>query len=1095
MTRFAAPIADQIWDQKYRFKEFDGTPIDLTVEDTWRRIAKALAAPEKPEDQSYYEHQFYEALEDFKFLPAGRIISGAGTGRSVTLQNCYGMGTIPDSMNGIFDALKDAALTMQQGGGIGHDFSTIRPKGALVKGVGSDASGPLSFMDCWDSMCKTVMSAGSRRGAMMGTMRCDHPDIEAFIDAKRDSLKLRNFNLSVLVTDAFIEAVEDDASWDLQFGGTVYRTIQARDLWDKIMRSTYAYAEPGVIFIDRINATNPLNYCEKISVTNPCVPAGTPILTSRGWWPIEDTVGSEVEVWNGREWSRVAPKVTGHNQRLVTVKLSDGRELTCTPAHRFVNRQGVKVRAQDLEVGDQLAKADWPVVHGIINYDRAYDQGFFSGDGTMKNDGKSAFIMLYGKKKLLEEEFAVPKSRKEYGISGGYEGTNTQETRVYLRYSVDDFLPKNFVPGADWNVESRLRWLEGICDSDGCANHSNNSVVVQISAKDRQFLYGIMLMLNTLGVCANLSSMKDCWRLGISANNVARLQQLGFQPKRLDLRNNTPQREAARFTRVTEIVEHDEIADVVYCFTENKRHMGCFNGVLTGQCGEQPLPPYGACLLGSINLSRLINRAFTTDAMLDQVALTKLVHTAVRMLDNVMEVTNYPLPQQAEESRNKRRIGLGITGLADALIMLGTTYGSDVAVAFTDTVCRIIAREAYRESARLAQEKGAFPLFDRDAYLAHPYIQQFDEQTRDSISAYGLRNSHLTSIAPTGTISLLAGNVSSGIEPVFAYAYTRKVLEKDGSKREEQVEDYAYAMYRREINPDLGEMLPDYFVSAQTLDPAAHVRMQAAAQKWVDSSISKTINCPEDISFEDFKAVYQMAYDTGCKGCTTYRPNDVTGSVLSVEPAPEKTPEPELCEDEGCDHHGTPHVCNNITQAPLASRAEALNGRTYKLKWPGSEHAIYVTINDDEAGNPFEIFINSKDTEHFSWTVALTRMISAVFRRGGDVRFVADELKAVFDPRGGAWMEGKYIPSVLAAIGGVIERHMLPRVPMITPPHIPENLHNFASDLKKEIMQATGITSDMIRPTTKPCLKCGSYHTKNESGCFQCLECAESKCG
>lgn len=779
MTRFAAPIADQIWDQKYRFKEFDGTPIDLTVEDTWRRIAKALAAAEKPEDQSYYEQQFYEALEDFKFLPAGRIISGAGTGRSVTLQNCYGMGTIPDSMNGIFDALKDAALTMQQGGGIGHDFSTIRPKGALVKGVGSDASGPLSFMDCWDSMCKTVMSAGSRRGAMMGTMRCDHPDIEAFIDAKRDSLKLRNFNLSVLVTDAFIEAVGDDASWDLQFGGTVYRTIQARDLWGKIMRSTYAYAEPGVIFIDRINATNPLNYCEKISVTNPC--------------------------------------------------------------------------------------------------------------------------------------------------------------------------------------------------------------------------------------------------------------------------------------------------------------------------GEQPLPPYGACLLGSINLSRLINRAFTTDAMLDQVALTKLVHTAVRMLDNVMEVTNYPLPQQAEESRNKRRIGLGITGLADALIMLGTTYGSDVAVAFTDTVCRIIAREAYRESARLAQEKGAFPLFDRDAYLAHPYIQQFDEQTRNSISAYGLRNSHLTSIAPTGTISLLAGNVSSGIEPVFAYAYTRKVLEKDGSKREEQVEDYAYAMYRREINPDLGEMLPDYFVSAQTLDPAAHVRMQAAAQKWVDSSISKTINCPEDISFEDFVSVYEMAYKMGCKGCTTYRPNDVTGSVLSVEPKKEDRP---VMRDDGghaTEVESTIGVVSELSQ--LASRAEALNGRTYKLKWPGSEHAIYVTINDDEAGNPFEIFINSKDTEHFSWTVALTRMISAVFRRGGDVRFVADELKAVFDPRGGAWMEGKYIPSVLAAIGGVIERHMLPRVAMITPPHIPENLHNFASDLKKEIMQATGITSDMIRPTTKPCPKCGSYHTKNESGCFQCLECGESKCG
>ena len=772
MTRFAAPIADQIWDQKYRFKEFDGTPIDLTVEDTWRRIAKALAAAEKPEDQSHYEQQFYEALEDFKFLPAGRIISGAGTGRDVTFMNCYASETIGDSMVGIFDAVQHGAVTLQQGGGIGYDFSSIRPKGALVKGVGSDASGPLSFMDVFDSMCRTIMSAGARRGAQMGTMICDHPDIEDFIEAKRDPQRMRNFNLSVLVTDSFMEAVKNEEWWDLKFDGKVYKTISALALWNKIMRSTYDYAEPGVLFIDRINKMNPLCYTEEIRTTNPC--------------------------------------------------------------------------------------------------------------------------------------------------------------------------------------------------------------------------------------------------------------------------------------------------------------------------GEVPLPPYGACLLGSINLPKMIECPFTDKVRVNKREIESLVRTAVRMMDNVIDITKFPLPQQDAEAKAKRRIGLGVTGLADALLMLGITYGSDDAVAFTDEVMSFIAREAYRESARLAQEKGAFPLFDRDAYLAHPYVQQFDKETRDSISAYGLRNSHLTSIAPTGTISLYAGNVSSGIEPVFAYKYTRKVLEKDGSKREEQVEDYAYAMYRR-LHPDLGEMLPDYFVSAQTLDPIAHVRMQAAAQKWVDAAISKTINCPEDISFEDFVSVYEMAYKMGCKGCTTYRPNDVTGSVLSVEPPPEKTPEPELCEDEGCDHHGTPHVCNNITQAPLASRAEALNGRTYKLKWPGSEHAIYVTINDDETGNPFEIFINSKDTEHFSWTVALTRMISAVFRRGGDVHFVADELKAVFDPRGGAWMEGKYIPSVLAAIGGVIERHMDNKM---------QSFHVGGVVRAYESPKPMGASpADMIRPTTKPCPKCGSYHTKNESGCFQCLECGESKCG
>ena len=268
MTRFSAPIAEQIWDMKYRFKEADGTPIDETVEDTWGRIAKALASVEK--DPEEWEDRFYAALEDFKFLPAGRITAGAGTARKVTLFNCFVMGTIPDNMGGIFDMLREAALTMQQGGGIGYDFSTIRPKGADVKGVAADASGPLSFMDVWDAMCRTIMSAGSRRGAMMATMRCDHPDIEDFIEAKSDAARLRMFNVSVLVTDPFMEAVKGDKSWDLVFDGKIYRTVQARALWDKIMQATFDYAEPGVIFIDRINQANNLNYVETIAATNPC---------------------------------------------------------------------------------------------------------------------------------------------------------------------------------------------------------------------------------------------------------------------------------------------------------------------------------------------------------------------------------------------------------------------------------------------------------------------------------------------------------------------------------------------------------------------------------------------------------------------------------------------------------------------------------------------------------------------------------------------------------------------------------------------------------------------------------------------------------
>ena len=753
MTTFAAPIAEQIWDMKYRFKQADGTPIDKTVEDSWYRIAGALASVEKSPET--WEPKFFDALSDFKFLPAGRITAGAGTERSVTLFNCFVMGTIPDSMGGIFDMLKEAALTMQQGGGIGYDFTTVRPKGAKVKGVAADASGPLSFMDVWDAMCRTIMSAGSRRGAMMATMRCDHPDILDFITAKRDPARLRMFNVSVLVTDAFMDAVKSDEPWDLVFEGEVFQTMKAVDLWNQIMSSTFEFAEPGVIFIDRINNANNLSYCETIAATNPC--------------------------------------------------------------------------------------------------------------------------------------------------------------------------------------------------------------------------------------------------------------------------------------------------------------------------GEQPLPPYGACLLGSINMARLVSKPFAKGAKLNEEGMANLVVTAVRMMDNVVDASRFPLEEQQREAEAKRRIGLGVTGLADALLMVGLRYGSEEAAVQTESWMHQIARAAYLASVDLAKEKGAFPLFDAEGYLASGAMQKMDSDVRDAIAQYGIRNALLTSIAPTGTISLYAGNVSSGIEPVFAYAYIRKVLQKDGSRTEEEVIDYAVQMWRDKMDD---AELPDYFVNAQTLAPLEHVRMQAAAQKWVDSSISKTINCPEDISFEAFKDVYMAAWDQGCKGCTTYRPNAVTGSVLSVSSESEKAPEI----DKGADVV--------YINEPL-SRPEALEGQTYKVKWPDSEHAIYITVNDlllNGHRRPFEVFINSKNMEHFAWTVALTRMISAVFRRGGDVSFVVEELKAVFDPRGGAWVDGKYIPSILAAIGGVIEHHM------ISTGFIAGEGMGLKVDPQAEVVNLT-------QSRGASCSSCGQLNLRMVEGCMTCGSCGYSKCG
>ncbi|MDH4982468.1 adenosylcobalamin-dependent ribonucleoside-diphosphate reductase [Hyphomicrobium sp. D-2] len=866
---FPAPISREIWDSKYRFKGAHGAPIDGALDDTFRRVANAAAAPEKGRKaRDKWANRFHAAMSDFGFLPAGRVLAGAGTGRQVTLFNCFVLGRIEDDLSAIFDGVKEAALTMQQGGGIGHDFSTLRPRGAPVTSIGADASGPVSFMEVWDAMCRTIMSAGSRRGAMMATLRCNHPDIEAFIDAKSDPLKLRNFNLSVLVTDAFMAAVRGDQPWDLKFGGKTYRTVSARALWERIMRSTYDFAEPGVIFIDRINSRNNLHYCEQISATNPC--------------------------------------------------------------------------------------------------------------------------------------------------------------------------------------------------------------------------------------------------------------------------------------------------------------------------GEQPLPPYGACLLGSINLARFVEHPFTDRARIDLKKLRQRVAVAVRFLDNVIDISNYPLAAQRDEAFAKRRIGLGITGLADALIFCGLRYGSTEAVAAAESWMSVIQNAAYAASADLAAEKGAFPLYRADAFLASPNVALLDKDVRKAIRQHGIRNGCLTSIAPTGTISLLAGNVSSGIEPVFDYRYTRRILARDGSSHEETVEDYAYARFRERFGADAS--LPAAFVRASDLTPGEHLAMQAALQPYVDSAISKTINCPEGIPFDDFKDVYLSAYGSGLKGCTTYRPNPITGSVLqsigqtdsgaaaaspSTDPrapsgvpsgigspaphsgvqdaspgqmlgAPPSHPVPGFA--PGATAPASTHVFDSelaprdlgapalnsstagregvVYMAQPLQREPVLSGQTYKLKWPASDHAIYVTINDIEQAipgtsqkrrRPFEIFINTRNLEHYAWTVALTRMISAVFRRGGDVSFVAEELKAVFDPQGGHWLGGRYVPSLLAAIGEVIENHMRRTGAFCgTNEAAAEARHNNTAKSASGYSSHIAISSDEHSPSRssaapsaeqparariKLCPRCSDTDYVQREGCWTCNRCGFSRCG
>jgi ribonucleoside-diphosphate reductase alpha chain len=1142
-----AAISQQIWDMKYRLKGPGGTVVDKTIEDSWRRVAAALAAPEAAPES--WAEQFYEALADFKFLPAGRIMAGAGSGRNVTLFNCFVMGTVPDDMSGIFTHLREAALTMQQGGGIGYDFSTLRPKGAPVKGVGADASGPLSFMDVWDAMCRTIMSAGHRRGAMMATLRCDHPDIEAFIDAKREPGRLRMFNLSVLVTDPFMQAVKEGAPWQLSFGGTSGKVLPARALWDKIMRATYDYAEPGVIFIDRINRRNNLAYCETISATNPCVTADTWVQTNDGPRQVQDLIGTSFEAMvDGRAHPSGAGGFfpTGR-KRVVRIETGEGQSLRLTPDHpvRIVQRL-TRWRAAyewrpagSLRPGDRIALHDHRAIErwaGRYTADQGYLVGLLIGDGVLKEDkavlsvwpGRSVVngaLERPGAEGIMRRAEAAARTLPHRSDFAGWIDVPGRGERRMATGALKALAHELGLAPGDKRITPRIEqassefcrhFLRGLFDADGAVLGAQaKGISVRLAQSDLDRLAAVQRMLLRFGIASTIhrerrsaglrllpngaGGTKEYWceadhELIIARENVARFAKtIGFEDgdksARLSiaLRNYKRRLNRERFVAIVSSVAVGEEEDV---FDVAVPGINAFdaNGFYVHNCGEQPLPPYGACLLGSINLAALVREPFTPAAHLDLAELGRLVPLAVRMLDNAIEASRFPLAAQQDEARQKRRIGLGVTGLADALILCGVRYGSAEAVARTEAWLKAIERAAYLASAGLAAEKGPFPLFERDKYLASETVAALEPDVREAIARHGVRNALVTSIAPTGTISLLADNVSSGIEPVFSFRFTRSVLMPDGSRREEEVADHAFRLYHR-IKGE-GTPLPGYFVDAQSLTPGDHLVMQAAAQKYIDSSISKTINVPADFPFEQFKDVYLQAYELGCKGCTTYRPNEVTGAVLTVRkdekpaaqqaelPLPAPQPRPKDIYDGGAVVY--------MTQ-PL-SRPEALPGSTYKISWPESEHALYITINDivqDGRRRPFEIFINSKNMEHYAWTVGLTRMVSAVFRRGGDVSFVVEELKAVFDPRGGAWMGGKYVPSLLAAIGDVIERHMVTIGAM--PPK--ESRNEAMAERRVVNLPAPG------EARMGQCPKCGEAALIRAEGCDQFTSCDYSKCG
>ncbi len=1152
-------IRQKVFMDRYSLKDPSGQPLEFYPEQTWARVARGIAEVETTEElRAYWEKRFYEALSNFQFVPGGRILAGAGSGHQVTFYNCYVIPSPEDSRQGILDNLKLMTEIMARGGGVGINLSTLRPRGSYIKTVNGTASGPCSWAQLYSvATGDVIQQGGSRRGALMLMLDDNHPDIEEFITVKRTSGKIEHANLSVCISDKFMQAVKDDANWDLVWQGEVKKTIRARALWDLICTSAWESAEPGMVFMDRYNKLSNTWYYEDIRCVNPCVTGDTLVSTEHGYTCARDLqIGMKVRTPAGL---KPIEKIYNNGlQRIYRVNFSDGGYLEGTTDHKLKVVRGKKyqwVPIAELTEGDKVLvvtnesfgprqglprEAMEYITKRELNTADFYDRklgliiGTVLGDGTLRElpirnshsyECKVAFgahedgwydtftglmtdMNIHTHRTLAEKEFAHEGGVAVKHASVRLECYKLASLLVRIGMTPNVKAPQKTIPAAFMHMEKEFLAgiLDGLFSTDGSVLMKQDNPMLRFHTASYQLAQQVRMILLQFGIHGRIyraTRDEDLEYDGRSMYGTGEkydvvIMNEGIPRFYAEIGLSHPQK-AARLKEIAEnwhyiggtwtasvvSVQDTEREEEVFDLYEPDTLTWITNGYCSLDCGEQGLPPYGVCNLGALNLS-----AFVKDGKMDWDRLAEMSKVAMRFLDNVVDANEYFIEENRVAQLGTRRTGLGTMGLADALIKMQVAYGSDESLPVIERIYTTIRDAAYEASADNAAEKGTFAHFDRDKYMQGQFIQRLPHAIQDKIQKQGIRNAVLLTQAPTGTTSLLSG-VSSGIEPVYDFAMVRR------DRTGEHILYHPLLQAWRDEHPN--EPTPKYFVAANDLTPEEHVRVQATIQKYTDSSISKTVNAPNNHTVEDVQTLYRLAYELGCKGITYMRDGSRVGVLSHIE---EKKPEQsEQQAQQALMMEPVTSIQQGIKPVPAV-----LHGYTRHMSAP--EGKVNITINSDEHG-PFEVFINvgKAGSDIMALAEALGRVISLNLRvlsplsQTDRTREIADQLRSIAGSRSIGFGQ-QQIRSLPDAVARALELHIdsleKQEAEKQTTPSESTNSsdtgNSHGNGAHSDGANSSALSLSHLSVTGNLCPQCGCNTMVYEEGCRKCYNCGHSEC-